>query len=485
MNYRMIGYTLSRILLVEAALLVLPLAVALYFGEATAPAFVLTMGGLGVAALLLGVKKPENTDIFAREGFVIVALAWLLMSVFGALPFCISGEIPGFVDAFFETVSGFTTTGSSILTNVEAMSNGLLFWRSFTHWVGGMGVLVFVMAVIPLADARSIHLMRAEMPGPSVGKLSSKARDTAKALYAIYFVMTVIETVMLRFGGMSWFDSMIHAFGSAGTGGFSNRAASVGAYNSAYLDIVIGVFIFLFGINFNLYYFALRGRIKDSLKSEELCLYTGIVIASTVAIAFNIRSLYGTVGQSLRYSFFQVSSVITTTGYATADFNTWPLFSKTLLVLLMFVGACAGSTGGGIKVGRLSMMIKLAAAEIKHMLHPHAVTGARFEDRPIDEKTANGVHLYMALYILVLGGATLLLAIDPSTGDGVTMFTSVVTCLNNIGPGLGLVGPTGNFAFYSPFSKILLSIVMLIGRLEILPIVLMFAPNVWSRGRKR
>lgn len=483
MNYRMVGFTLGRILLVEAVLLLLPLMITLGYREQGAVAFVATIVLLVLGAAVMGLKKPEKKEIFAREGFVIVAMAWILMAAFGALPFVFSGEIPNYVNAFFETVSGFTTTGSTILTDIEAMSKGMLFWRSFTHWIGGMGVLVFVMAVLPLAEGRSIHLMRAEMAGPTVGKLSSKAQDTAKVLYAIYAVMTLVEAVLLRFGGMNWYDAFIHAFGSAGTGGFSNRAASIGAYNSAYIDIVIGVFILMFGVNFNLYYYAIHGRIRDALRSEELHAYLGVVLFATLTIAFNIRGLYQGAGQAVRYSFFQVSSIVTTTGFATADFNFWPLYSRIVLVLLMFIGGCAGSTGGGIKVGRVIMLIKSALAEIKRMLHPHAVTTARFEGRPIDDKTIRGAQLYLILYAMILGGSTLLLAMDPACSDTTTCFTSVVTCINNIGPGLNLVGPSGNFAFFSAPSKLLLSFNMLIGRLEILPMVLIFAPSVWSKKR--
>ncbi|MDO4492685.1 MAG: TrkH family potassium uptake protein [Clostridia bacterium] len=483
MNYRMVGFTLSRILAAEAVLLLLPLLVTVGYGEAGASAFLITIALLVACAAVLGFKVPERKNMYAREGFVIVALAWVLMAAFGALPFVISGEIPNYVDAFFETVSGFTTTGSTILTDIEAMSKGMLFWRSFTHWIGGMGVLVFVMAVIPLAEGRSIHLMRAEMAGPTVGKLSSKAQDTAKVLYGIYTVMTLVEAVLLRFGGMNWYDAFIHAFGSAGTGGFSNRAASVGAYNSAYIDIVIGVFILLFGVNFNLYYFALRGRIKDALKSEELRGYLIIVAFSTLTIAWNIRHLYQGAGNALRFSFFQVSSIITTTGYATADFNVWPLYSKIVLVLLMFVGGCAGSTGGGIKVGRVLILVKSAIAEIKRMLHPHAITTARFEGRPIEEKTLRGAQLYFILYALIMFVSTLLVAMDPAVPDTETCFTAVSACINNVGPGLSLVGPIGNFAFLSVPSKLILSFNMLIGRLEILPMVLIFAPTVWSKKR--
>lgn len=371
MNYRMIGYVLGRIFLVEAVLLLPPAAVACIYGEWNCLiAFLATVAILAVLGLVLGLRSPSNSAIYAREGFVIVALAWVLMSIFGALPFVVSGEIPFFVDAFFETVSGFTTTGSSILRDVEAMSKSMLFWRSFTHWVGGMGVLVFTMAVLPVSDGRAMHLMRAESPGPSVGKISSKIRDTAKILYAIYLVLTVVETILLRLMGLPWYDSFINAFGTAGTGGFSNRAASVGAYGSPAVEILVAVFMVLFGINFNVYFFMLIRHFKEAFACEEMRVYLGVVAVSTALIAGNIFHLYGSIWQALRYSFFQVASIITTTGYATTDFNLWPTFSKAILVLLMFFGACAGSTGGGIKISRIVIMCKTARQDLMRVLHP-------------------------------------------------------------------------------------------------------------------
>ena len=337
MNYRMLGYVLGRIFMVEAALLLPPSIVAVIYGEWSCLfAFVVTAVGLAVLGLVLGLRSPANTAIYAREGLVIVALAWVLMSVFGALPFIISGDIPFFVDAFFETVSGFTTTGSSILRDVEAMSYSMLFWRSFTHWVGGMGVLVFTMVVLPVSDGRAMHLMRAESPGPSVGKISSKIRDTAKILYAMYLVLTVVQTILLRLVGLPWYDALITAFGAAGTGGFSNRAASIGAYGSPAVEMITAVFMVLFGINFNVYFFLLIRHFKEAFACEEMRVYLGVIAASTLAVAGNIFHLYGNVWQSLRYSFFQVASIITTTGYATTDFNMWPTFSKADLLLLMF-----------------------------------------------------------------------------------------------------------------------------------------------------
>ena len=437
--------------------------------------------GLAVLGLVLGLRSPANSAIYAREGLVIVALAWVLMSVFGALPFIISGDIPFFVDAFFETVSGFTTTGSSILRDVEAMSYSMLFWRSFTHWVGGMGVLVFTMAVLPVSDGRAMHLMRAESPGPSVGKISSKIRDTAKILYAMYLVLTVVQTILLRLVGLPWYDALITAFGAAGTGGFSNRAASIGAYGSPAVEMITAVFMVLFGINFNVYFFLLIRHFKEAFACEEMRVYLGVIAASTLAVAGNIFHLYGNVWQSLRYSFFQVASIITTTGYATTDFNMWPTFSKAVLVLLMFFGACAGSTGGGIKISRIIIMCKTAKQDLMRVLHPHAVTTVRFEGKPLDDKTVFGVRTYMNLYLIIFVLSTMVVAINQF--DLVTTFTAVASCLNNIGPGLELVGPMVSFADFSPLIKLVLSFDMLVGRLEIFPMLVLFAPSTWLRSK--
>ena len=479
----MLGYVLGRIFMVEAALMLLPVAVALIYGETgRLAAFLIPLVLLAVIGLLLGKRAPADTAIYAREGLVIVALSWVLMSVFGALPFVISGEIPNFVDAFFETVSGFTTTGASILRDVEALSQSMLFWRSFTHWVGGMGVLVFAMAVLPMTDGRAMHLMRAEVPGPSVDKISSKLRDTAKILYAIYFAMTVIEVLLLCLGGLPLFDALITSFGTAGTGGFSNRGLSIGAYDSAYVEMVTAVFMLLFGVNFNLYYLLLMRHFKEALGSEELLAYLGVVGISTLAIAGNIYHLYQSVGQSLRYAFFQVASIITTTGFATTDFNLWPTFSKAILVLLMFFGACAGSTGGGLKISRIIIMCKAAHQDMMRVLHPHAVTSVRFEGKPLERKTVSGVHIYMNLYLLICVLSMLIVAFDQF--DLITTFTAVASCLNNIGPGLEIVGPMGNFADFSVPAKLLLTFDMLVGRLEIFPMLVLLAPTTWLKRRR-
>ena len=422
-------------------------------------------------------KKPKNKLIYAKEGFVIVALSWFVLSLFGALPFFLSGEIPNYIDGFFEVVSGFTTTGSSILTDVEGMSNGLLFWRSFTHWIGGMGVLVFVLSIVPLAEGRSMFIMRAEVPGPTVDKLVPKIKKTAKILYQIYVVMTIILIVLLLLGGMPLFDSLLHAFGTAGTGGFGIKATSVGFYNSAYLDIVITIFMILFGINFNLFYLIITGSIVTALKSEELKHYLIIIGLSTLAIAINILPNYKNIFQSLRYSAFQVASIITTTGYATTDFNQWPMFSKGVLFLLMFIGACAGSTGGGIKVSRLMIAIKSSLQHIKGMIHPRYVNTVRYEKKPVDNSVLKSIHVYLSLYLFIYLISILLVSVD--NFDFETTISAVTTCLNNVGPGFSAVGPAGSFYGFSNFSKIILSLNMLIGRLEIFPILMLFTPSLW------
>ena len=482
MNYQMIGYVIGRILLTEAVLLVPPMLTAFLYGESVLP-FLLPAILLAAVGLVIGLKRPRKTALYARDGFAVVALAWVLMSAFGALPFVLSGDIPNYIDAFFETVSGFTTTGASILTAVEPLSRGGLFWRSFTHWVGGMGVLVFVMAILPMTDGHGMHLMRAEVPGPSVGKLVSRMSDTAKILYSIYFIMTILLIVLLMAGGMPLFDACIHSFGTAGTGGFSSRNLSVGAYNSAYFDIILGIFMLLFGVNFNLYYFLLVKRFRDVFRSEELRAYLFIVTASVLAIAANIVHMYGSVGTSLRHAFFQVSSIITTTGYATADFNLWPTFSKGILLVLMFVGACAGSTGGGIKVARIVILTKASFADMRKMLHPNAVTTVRFEEKPLTDRSVRSVYQYIAVYLLVFVASFLLLSLEGF--DLVSTFTALAACINNIGPGLEMVGPMGNFSAFSPAAKLLLSFDMLVGRLEIFPMLLLFAPSIWKRPRVR
>ncbi len=480
MNRRMIFFMVGRLLQIEAALLILPLVTSLIYQEGTVTLSFLAAIAIAVGAgtLLTLFGRTKDRMIFAREGFIIVAAAWILMSAIGALPFVFSREIPSFVDAFFEIVSGFTTTGASILTDVEAMSHGLLLWRSFTHWVGGMGVLVFIMAILPSESGRSIHIMRAEMPGPIVGKLVPKIRDTAKILYLIYIGMTALLTILLLCGGMNLFESLIHAFGTAGTGGFGVKADSIGGY-SPYLQWVITVFMLLFGVNFNLYYLILIRRTRSALKSSELWCYLAIVGLSVAAITANISPLYGTLSESIRHAAFQVSSIMTTTGYSTVDFNLWPSFSKTLLVVLMFIGGCAGSTAGGLKVSRVMLLFKSIRRDVKRMLHPRSVAVVKLEGKAVDEPTIHGSTVYFAVYSAIFFVFLLLLSLEPF--DFESTFTAVSACFNNIGPGLGAVGPASSFAAFSAPAKLLLSAAMLLGRLEIFPLLVAFSPSTWTK----
>ncbi len=481
MNRKMIFFLLGQILKSGALLLTLPLLVSFIYREfKCSMAFMLTISAcIAVGFALTLIFKTENKVIYAKEGFVLVALAWCTLSLIGALPFTLSGEVPNYVDAIFETVSGFTTTGASILTDVESMSNSLLFWRSFTHWIGGMGVLVFVMAIIPTSD-RSIHIMRAEMPGPIVGKLVPKAKQTAKILYLIYIVLTLMQIVFLLIGGMSLYESVLYTFGTAGTGGFGIKADSVASY-SPYLQWVIAIFMFIFGINFNLFYLILIGKAKNALKSSELWCYTAIVICSILIISTNIASRFDSFSDAFRASSFNVISVITTTGYATVDFNLWPELSKAVLLVLMFIGGCAGSTAGGLKVSRIVLMFKMIKKELRHMLHPRSVTSVKFEGKSIDQTTQNSVYSYFTLYMICYFIIYLIIALEPF--DFQTNFTAVAACINNVGPGFGAVGPSGSFADFSQISKLVLSFAMLLGRLEIYPLIFAFTPSIWIKNR--
>ena len=482
MNHKMVIKTTGMLLMAEACLLLLPLGVALFYRESCRISLLITVGisaALGGGAMLWG--KNASKTIYSREGFTITGLSWLLLSAVGALPFYISGEIPSYVDAFFETVSGFTTTGASILEDVEAMSRGLLFWRSFTHWVGGMGVLVFLMAMTKNISERSIHIMRAEMPGPIVDKITPRTKDTAKIFYAIYFALTFAEVALLLCGGMPLYEALVHTFGTAGTGGFGVLRDSIASY-SPYLQWVIGVFMLVFGVNFNLYYLLLMRRFGSALKSGELWAYLGFAAASTAIVSFNIRHLYPAASECVRTAFFQVSSIMTTTGYATADFDTWPTLSKTVLLLLMFIGACAGSTGGGIKVSRVVIYAKGIRRELQKLLRPRAVNRLRLEGKPVDESVVRGQNAYLAVYALSFCLIFFLLSFDRF--DIETNLSAAAACFNNIGPGFAAVGPTRNYAAYTGFSKIVLSAAMLMGRLEIFPILLMLTPSTWrKRGR--
>lgn len=479
MNVKMIRYILGRMLGVEALLLLIPAIVGAIYQEESAIYFIITAAILGIVFLFVGRKKPENSRIYGKDGMIVVSLAWILWSLFGAMPFTLSGSIPSYIDAFFETVSGFTTTGSTILTDVEALPNCMLFWRSFTHWIGGMGVLVFVLMLTNLDKNSAMYLMKAEVPGPEKDKLVPKMKSTARILYAMYFGMTVLLAVLLHFGGMNVFDSLIHAFSTAGTGGFSNYNASVGHFDSAYIDAVFTIFMVLFGVNFNLYYLVLIGEFKPILKNEELKAYFLIIAAASGLITLNICGQYDSILQSFRYAAFQVGTIITTTGFATADYVTWPLFSQCILIMLMIIGACASSTGGGIKVSRFLIVLKSIKREIKQMVHPKSVSIIRINGKKIGADTLRGVYIYLLSYIAIMVGSILLVALD--NFDFGSTVTAVITTLNNIGPGIGMVGPTGNFSEFSVFSKLVFCFDMLAGRLEIFPFLMLFSSIKWKK----
>ena len=479
MNTKIVRYILCRMLGVEAALLLVPVLVAVIYQEKCGIVFLIPIAILCLLFLVAGRKRPEHGQIYGKEGMVIVALAWILWSLFGAMPFTLSGYIPSYVDAFFETVSGFTTTGSSIIPDVEVLPHCLLFWRSFTHWIGGMGVLVFVLVVTSLDRKNSMHLMRAEVPGPEKDKLVPKAMSTARILYGMYLTLTVIEMVFLVIGGMNLFDSMIFSFGSAGTGGFSNYADSVAHFNSAYIDGVITVFCALFGVNFALFYFMILGDFKSILKNEELRTYILLIAAATAAIMLNIHSLYPTIGKSFRYAVFQVVTVITTTGYSTADFAQWPMFSKAVLMMLTVIGACASSTGGGIKVSRLLVGMKCVKREIVQLAHPKSVGIIRIGGKKVSSDVLRTIYIYFIAYVGILIGSVVLVSLD--NFDFETTFSAVLTTLGNVGPGMAQVGPMGNFAGFSPLSKLILCFDMLAGRLEIFPFLVLFTAPAWRR----
>ncbi len=480
MNRKIVFSITGRLLEAMSLILLLPMVVSIIYKESSFFAFAIT----AAISLILGITLRILTTgcskvMYAREGFLVVALAWLSASLIGCLPFIISGEIPSFADAFFETVSGFTTTGASIITDIESMSHGVLFWRSFTHWIGGMGVLVFIVAFANNVSDRAIHILRAEMPGPVVGKIVPRAKDTSKVLYLMYIVMTAVQIVFLLFGGMNLFESMVHTFATAGTGGFGVRADSISGY-SPYIQWVITVFMLIFGVNFNLYYLLTIKRIKPVLKSDELWTYFGIAGVSTALVAFNIRSIYPTFGETIRHAAFQVSSIITTTGFATTDFNLWPGFSKAVLLILMFCGACAGSTAGGLKISRVIILFKMGLREIKRMIHPRSVASVKFEGRDVDDHIKSSITTYFGVYMFCILAIFLLLSLEPY--DFETNFTAVVTCFNNVGPGFNLVGPSGSFSIYSDFSKLLLCIALLLGRLEIFPLLIALIPSTWRRN---
>ncbi len=498
MNFKMIRYIIGQLLLAEGALMLLPFAVTLIYGEfSNVWAFVIPIAALLVLGALMVIFKPADKTLGVKEGFITVGLSWIVLSLFGALPFVISGLIPNYIDAFFETVSGFTTTGASVLGANDFSKlwtpeasligmRGVFFWRSFTNWIGGMGVLVFVLAVMPQQDMKSsrlVHVMRAEMPGPKIDKIVPTIKKTAGIMYGIYIVLTLMCTALLLFGGMDLYESLTTAFSTAGTGGFAIWADSMASFGGtvAYPEFcvwVLSVFMLLFAINFNLYYLIITGKVLSALFSEELRWFIGIVVCAIALVCIDTNAAYASFSDTLRHSVFQVSSIISTTGFATYDFNIWGNLAKTVLLIIMFIGACAGSTGGGIKVSRIIIAFKNTMAEVRHMIHPRRVKAVRFEGKTVDKDTQRGVFAFIIAYAFIFFGSFLLVSIFDGRSIETT-FSGVAACINNIGPGLGDVGPTSSYASLSYVSKIVLSFDMLFGRLELFPMLLLFSPSVW------
>lgn len=492
MNYKAVVYFLGKIFLILAALLCLPLSVAVYynfngFREAGYNSFLIPIALLIAIGLVFTYKKPENLNIYTKEGFVICGLGWIFMSVFGALPFIISGCIPNFINAFFETVSGFTTTGASILSEIHSLPKSILFWRSFTHWIGGMGILSFMIAIVPKSEGNSMYIMKAEVPGPTTGKVVSKIGSSARILYIIYFVMTLTEIFVLYFGtklngdNIRFFDCVVNAFATAGTGGFSVLNDSIKGYNSSFTEWTLTVFMFLFGVNFNLYYFLLTKKISSVFRDEELRGYIIINLTAVVLITLNIMNMYDNTVAAVRDSFFSVNSVMSTTGFCTADFNRWPTFSKVILIIVMCCGSCAGSTGGGLKVVRTELLFKQMFKDFRQTVRPNAIVKVRMNKKTVDSKIMTGVNSYLNVYVIMLVSSVFLISLD--NFDSTTCFSAVIACFNNIGPGLEVVGPIGNYAGFSNFSKLVLIFDMLAGRLEMFPILLLFSPNTWKKAR--
>ncbi len=478
MNYSIIIFIIGWILKLEAVFMLLPCATALIYRESEITAFLITMAVCLAVGLPLTRKKPGKKAFYTKEGFVTAALSWIVLSVMGAMPFVISGCIPHPIDALFETVSGFTTTGASILSDVEALPYCMLIWRSFTHWIGGMGVVVFILTLLPLTGGYHMNLMKAESPGPSVGKLVPKVQSTAKILYGIYIGLTLLQMVLLLLGGMPLFDTICTAFGTAGTGGFGIKNDSIAGY-STYLQVVITIFMILFGVNFNFYFFLLTKKFRQAFSTEEVRYYIGIIAIAIVVITFNVRHMFGGVGHALQQAAFQVGSIITTTGFATTDFNQWPQVSRTILVMLMFVGACAGSTGGGIKVSRFVILCKTVRKELHLFVHPNAVKKIKMDEKPVPHEVVRSTNIFLIVYVLIFAFSVLLIGFN--NYDLTTNFTAVAATLNNIGPGLELVGPAENFSMFSYFSKSVLIFDMLAGRLEIFPLLLLFVKDTWKK----
>lgn len=478
MNYRMVINTLGWVLNFEAVCFMLPLVCSLIYGEPYVIAYLVCIAACLFGGLVLTFRQPKNRTMYAKEGYVIVALCWIVMSAAGALPFVLTGFVPDFVDALFETVSGFTTTGASILTDVEALPKSLLFWRSFTHWIGGMGVLVFLVAILPLAGGNNMYLVKAESTGPAVSKLVPKIGTSAKWLYVMYVLLTIVEFLFLLTSGIGLFDSLTLTFGTAGTGGFAIKNSGLADYSS-YVQYVIGIFMLLFGIDFSVYYLLLMRKLKLAFRSDEVKTYLGIIAVATLVICFNCRGLYGSFADAFKNSFFQVSSLITTTGYSTVDYNRWSELSKTILLGLMFCGGCAGSTAGGIKVSRIMILLKSIVKEVKISVHPNRIYKTTISGSLVEHETVRAVNVFMVSYIAIYIISLLLISLDNM--DFTTNFTAVAATLNNIGPGFGAVGPVSNFSAYSDLSKCVMIFNMLAGRLEIFPILILFSSNTWKK----
>ena len=486
MNYKVVLSIIGKTLIIVAVLMLLPMVVGIIYQENNFLSFVIPIlialaGGIPLACL-----KSKDNSMYAKEGFVTVSLAWIVLSIIGALPFVISGEIPNFIDAFFETVSGFTTTGASILASeqIDNMSRAHMFWRLFTHWIGGMGILVFVLAIMPANNAGVMHVFRSESPGPSVGKLSSKLRFTARILYGIYMALTALATIFLLFGGLPFFDSLLLAFSAAGTGGFGVVGTSAMRYSS-YIQVVLAVFMFLFAINFNTYFLILIGSFRKVLAIEEVRAFCILVVVATLAIAIDLTvqasNLFAHFGEALKHSFFQVTSISSTTGLTSYDFDKWPSFSKAILMILTIIGSCGGSTGGGIKMSRILILGKSSASEFKSLIHPRAVVSIHYEGVALDQKTERNVRTFFIIWVVAVALSTLLLSLDPFA-DLFSDFSATLACIGNVGPGFGAVGPTCDYSGYSAFSKIWLSFIMLTGRLEIFPMLMLFVPRTWRKG---
>lgn len=478
MNYKMIAHTLGWVLNCEAVCMLLPLICSAIYGEKCMIVFAMCIVICLAVGVALSTFPVKNKSMYAKEGFVTVALSWIVMSIFGALPFVISGAIPNFTYALFETVSGFTTTGASILKDVEILPKGLLFWRSFTHWIGGMGVLVFLVAILPLSGGNNFYLIKAESPGPSVSKLVPKIKSSAKWLYGMYILLTVLQILLLLGGGLNLFESLTLSFGTAGTGGFAIKNSGIADYSS-YVQNVITIFMIIFGIDFTFYYLLISKRAKEAFKLEEVRMYLGIILTAVILIMINCHGLYKSIFENLKHSAFQVASIITTTGYSTVDFDLWPEFSKTILIILMFVGACAGSTGGGMKVSRIMTLFKSIIKEIKIAAHPKSTHKITINGRSVGHEVIRAINVYIAAYFVIFVLSVLLISVD--NFNFTTNFTAVASAMNNIGPGFAEVGPIRNFSLYSQFSTVVLTLDMLVGRLEIFPVLILFSPYTWKR----